>query len=67
MFLAFQYYTIGNNEKDLEHFHLVVASKLNGSTFLGEWDYWFSNREYEEGEYEVLLKLKDMYIKQYQK
>jgi tetratricopeptide (TPR) repeat protein len=65
MFLSFLCYGTGNNEKALEHFHLAVDSKMSGSTFLGDWNYWLNNRDYEEGEYEVMLKLKDMYINQY--
>lgn len=67
MYMAYLCYCVGETERALEHFHLAVDSKMNGSTFLGDWDYWLSNRDYEEREYEVMLKLKDMYNNQYQK
>ena len=62
IFLSYLYYIIGNKDKALENFQLAVTSKKNGSTFMGDWEYWFQYREYVDGEYEILLKLKDLYL-----
>jgi hypothetical protein len=62
MFLAYLYYKIGNNEKALYNFELAITSKEQGSTFMGDWDYWLNYRDYYKDEYNVLLKLKEMYL-----
>ncbi len=62
MFLAYLYYKTGNNEKALYNFELAITSKEQGSTFMGDWDYWLNYRDYYKDEHEVLLKLKEMYL-----
>ena len=63
MFLAFLYYKIDNKEKALENFELALI-KEKGSTFMGNWDYWFNYRDYFQDEHEVLLELKEIYLEQ---
>ena len=62
MFLSYLYYIIGNKDKALENFQLAVTSKKNGSTFMGDWEYWLDYRNYFKNEHEVLLELKDIYL-----
>ena len=62
MFLAYLYYKTGNNEKALYNLELALTSKKQGSTFMGDWDYWLNYRNYYKDEYDVLLKLKEIYL-----
>ena len=66
MFLAYLYYKIGDNENAMKNFKLALT-KEEGSTFMGDWDYWLNYRDYYKDEYEVLLKLKEMYLEQQNK
>ena len=63
MFLAYLYYKIGDNENAMKNFKLALT-KEEGSTFMGDWDYWLNFRDYYQDEYEVLLKLKEIYLEQ---
>ncbi|MDO9578610.1 MAG: hypothetical protein Q7J16_12055 [Candidatus Cloacimonadales bacterium] len=60
MFLAYLYAKVDDIDKAMENFKLAVTSKENGSTFMGDWDYWLTYRNYYKDEYEVMLKLKEM-------
>ena len=63
MFLAYLYYSVEDSTNAYYNFELAVTSTKQGSTFMDNWDYWLNLRDYFEDEHDVLLVLKEMYIK----
>ena len=61
LLLAYLYCEKGNIEEAMKNFELALE-RDEGSTYIGNIDYWMDNRDYFDEEFEVMQKLKEMYL-----